>query len=82
MVSFSRSPLVCEHIGDHVTIRKDNTWQIKVSSQLGTIDSWKVGSVHSDWKSFVFYLIRLYVGISGCPFLGYSKDIAGANQVA
>lgn len=38
---------MCERVGDHVTIRKDNAWQIKVNSQLGTIDSWKVGSVHS-----------------------------------
>ncbi|GJM91868.1 hypothetical protein PR202_ga08286 [Eleusine coracana subsp. coracana] len=42
VVSFSRSPLVLERVGDHVTIRKDNAWQIEVNSQLGTIDSWKV----------------------------------------
>ncbi|KAK3163026.1 hypothetical protein QOZ80_1BG0096690 [Eleusine coracana subsp. coracana] len=45
VVSFSRSPLVLERVGDHVTIRKDNAWQIKVNSQLGTIDSWKVNDV-------------------------------------
>ncbi|TVU36820.1 hypothetical protein EJB05_18769 [Eragrostis curvula] len=45
LVSFSRSPLVCERVGDHVTISKNNAWQIKVNSQLGTIDSWKVNDV-------------------------------------
>ncbi|KAG8053927.1 hypothetical protein GUJ93_ZPchr0001g29589 [Zizania palustris] len=35
------SSLVSERVGDSVFIRKNNAWQIKVNSILGTIDSWK-----------------------------------------
>lgn len=45
VIALSSSPLVCERIGDNVTICKNNAWKIKVNSQLGTIDSWKVNDV-------------------------------------
>ncbi|XP_062208106.1 uncharacterized protein LOC133909612 isoform X2 [Phragmites australis] len=45
VISFSRNPLISEHVGDSVIISKNKAWQIKVNSQLGTIDSWKVNNV-------------------------------------
>ncbi|XP_025816492.1 uncharacterized protein LOC112893400 isoform X2 [Panicum hallii] len=44
-IAFSGSPLACERTGDSVIISKNNAWKIKVNSQLGTIDSWKVNGV-------------------------------------
>ncbi|KAF8642100.1 hypothetical protein HU200_067357 [Digitaria exilis] len=41
----SNCPVVCERTGDSVIISKNNAWQIKVNSHLGTIDSWKVNRV-------------------------------------
>ncbi|CAO1943068.1 unnamed protein product [Urochloa humidicola] len=44
-IAFSSRPLVCEHTGDSVIISKNDAWKIKVNSQLGTIDSWKINGV-------------------------------------
>ncbi|WOK99094.1 hypothetical protein Cni_G07806 [Canna indica] len=37
------SNLISERVGDIIAIQKQNTWQIKLNTQTGTIESWKVG---------------------------------------
>ncbi|CAL9782470.1 unnamed protein product [Musa acuminata subsp. burmannicoides] len=40
--SINNMNLISEHVGDTITVRKQN-WQIKINTQTGTIESWKVG---------------------------------------
>ncbi|KAF7040301.1 hypothetical protein CFC21_050210 [Triticum aestivum] len=45
VIALSKSPLTSEQVGDGVIISKNHEWQIKINSQLGTIDSWKINNV-------------------------------------
>ncbi|URD84092.1 Beta galactosidase small chain [Musa troglodytarum] len=40
--SINNTNLISEHVDDTITVRKQN-WQIKINTQTGTIESWKVG---------------------------------------